>query len=405
MQMTPARRVYGRYVSRVRWVVGALAVAAGAAVAAMILVTCADVVGRRFGCPLKGTYDIVELLGAVTVTGALPYTTACRGHVAIERFVQELPLFGRILVGTAMRVISFFMFAFLTFRFVLYGRELRASGQVTLTLQWPIFWMPYWMALRSGAMVLPGILMAVLFGLAIYIQCVRRPELGPAALSCSWGAKILSLRGAWETLLLFIAVMGGMFLGYFTPTEAAAIGAAGVIIITAIKRQLGFRILVRSLTEILRTSVMVLIIVAGAVVFGRFLAITRIPTGMATWLAGLPLPGWGIMMLIVLFYLVAGCFVDALALVLLTIPILAPMVTNLGFDPIWFGVMIVLVTRMGVIAPPVGVCVYVVSGIEREVPPQTIFREALPFLAALVIAAILLITFPQLCLFLPNLVH
>jgi TRAP-type C4-dicarboxylate transport system permease small subunit len=405
MQMTPARRVYGRYVSRVRWVVGALAVAAGAAVAAMILVTCADVVGRRFGCPLKGTYDIVELLGAVTVTGALPYTTACRGHVAIERFVQKLPLFGRILVGTAMRVISFFMFAFLTFRFVLYGRELRASGQVTLTLQWPIFWMPYWMALRSGAMVLPGILMAVLFGLAIYIQCVRRPELGPAALSCSWGAKILSLRGAWETLLLFIAVMGGMFLGYFTPTEAAAIGAAGVIIITAIKRQLGFRILVRSLTEILRTSVMVMIIVAGAVVFRRFLAITRIPTGMATWLAGLPLPGWGIMMLIVLFYLVAGCFVDALALVLLTIPILAPMVTNLGFDPIWFGVMIVLVTRMGVIAPPVGVCVYVVSGIEREVPPETIFRGALPFLAALVIAAILLITFPQLCLFLPNLVH
>jgi C4-dicarboxylate transporter DctM subunit len=276
---------------------------------------------------------------------------------------------------------------------------------VTLTLQWPIFWMPYWMALRSGAMVLPGILMAVLFGLAIYIQCVRRPELGPAALSCSWGAKILSLRGAWETLLLFIAVMGGMFLGYFTPTEAAAIGAAGVIIITAIKRQLGFRILVRSLTEILRTSAMVMIIVAGAVVFGRFLAITRIPTGMATWLAGLPLPGWGIMMLIVLFYLVAGCFVDALALVLLTIPILAPMVTNLGFDPIWFGVMIVLVTRMGVIAPPVGVCVYVVSGIEREVPPETIFRGALPFLAALVIAAILLITFPQLCLFLPNLVH
>jgi C4-dicarboxylate transporter DctM subunit len=276
---------------------------------------------------------------------------------------------------------------------------------VTLTLQWPIFWMPYWMALRSGAMVLPGILMAVLFGLAIYIQCVRRPELGPAALSCSWGAKILSLRGAWETLLLFIAVMGGMFLGYFTPTEAAAIGAAGVIIITAIKRQLGFRILVRSLTEILRTSAMVMIIVAGAVVFGRFLAITRIPTGMATWLAGLPLPGWGIMMLIVLFYLVAGCFVDALALVLLTIPILAPMVTNLGFDPIWFGVMIVLVTRMGVIAPPVGVCVYVVSGIEREVPPETIFRGALPFLAALVIAAILLITFPQLRLFLPNLVH
>lgn len=253
--------------------------------------------------------------------------------------------------------------------------------------------------------ILPGVLTATLFCAAIYIQCRRRPGFGPAAPSSSWKAKILSLRGAWETMLLFAAVMGGMFAGIFTPTEAAAIGAAGTIAITAIKGKLGSRMLVQSLKETLRTSVMVMIIVAGAVVFGRFLAITRIPFVLATWLGDLPLPGWTIMLLITSFYLVVGCFVDALALILLTIPIFFPVVTNLGFDPIWFGVMIVLVTQMGVITPPVGVCVYVVSGIERDVPLETIFRGALPFLLALLVVAILLILFPGITLWLPRLLH
>jgi C4-dicarboxylate transporter DctM subunit len=251
--------------------------------------------------------------------------------------------------------------------------------------------------------IVPGVLTALLFCAVIYLQCVLRPRFGPAAPSSSWRAKVLSLRGAWETLVLFVAVMGGMFLGFFTPTEAAAIGAAGAVVITAAKRQLDFRAFVRSLKETLRTSVMVMVIVGGAVVFGRFLAVTRIPSEMAAWLAGLPFPGWVVMMLIVLFYLVAGCFVDALALVLLTIPIFFPVVKGLGYDLVWFGVMIVLVTQMGVITPPVGVCVYVVSGMERDVPLETIFRGAMPFLAALIIAAVLLVLFPQLCLFLPNL--
>jgi tripartite ATP-independent transporter DctM subunit len=253
--------------------------------------------------------------------------------------------------------------------------------------------------------IMPGILTAILFCAVIYVQCVRRPDLGPAAPSSTWKAKLLSLRGAWETMVLFVAVMGGMFLGIFTPTEGAAIGAAGTIVITAIKRKLGFRMLVQSLKETLRTSVMVMIIVAGAVVFGHFLAVTQIPFATANWLGGLPLPGWTIMLLITAFYLVAGCFVDALALILLTIPIFSPVVEALGFDLIWFGVMIVLVTQMGVITPPVGVCVYVVSGIERDVPLETIFRGALPFLLALLLVAILLILFPSIALFLPALVH
>ncbi len=252
--------------------------------------------------------------------------------------------------------------------------------------------------------IVPGLLIAFLFCLTIYLNCKRRPHLGPAAPPTGWLAKFASLTGVIETLVLFVVVIGGMFGGFFTPTEAAAIGAAGTLVIALVKRQLTVRKVVRSLQETVRTSCMVMIIVTGAVIFGKFLAVTRIPFALASTLANLPLPGWTIMGLIILFYLLAGCFVDALGLILLTIPIFYPVVVELGYDPIWFGVIIVVVTQMGVISPPVGVCVYVVSGIERDVSLQTVFRGALPFLGALIVAAILLIVFPQLCLFLPEMV-
>ena len=253
--------------------------------------------------------------------------------------------------------------------------------------------------------IVPGLLIATLFCLTIYVQCIRDPKLGPAGPVMSWRSKLMSLSGLSETLILFAVVMGGMFKGYFSPTEAAAIGAAGSLIIAGVRGKLSRKMLTRSLMETIRTSCMVMIIVTGAVIFGRFLAITRIPFELATWLAGLPLPGWVVMGMIILFYLAAGTFIDALALVLLTIPIFYPVVMQLGYDPIWFGVIIVVVTQMGVITPPVGVNVYVVSGVERDVPLQTIFRGAMPFLLALVAATILLMVFRTaaaqlLCLFL-----
>jgi len=250
--------------------------------------------------------------------------------------------------------------------------------------------------------ILPGILIALLFCVTIYIQCKINPRLGPAGPAMPLSSKIASLSGLTETLILFAAVMGGMFFGLFSPTEAAAIGAAGSLIIAAVRGQLTRKMLTRSLVETIRTSCMVMIIVTGAVIFGRFLAITRIPFELATWLAGLPLPGWMVMGMIILFYLAAGSFIDALALVLLTTSIFYPVVMELGYDPIWFGVIIVVVTQMGVITPPVGVNVYVVSGIDREVPLQKIFRGAMPFLAALIVGAILLMLFPGICTFLPN---
>ncbi len=253
--------------------------------------------------------------------------------------------------------------------------------------------------------IIPGILVAVLFCLTIYINCKRRPELGPAGPKTTWKEKFISLGGVSETLLLFILVMGGMFQGFFTPTEAAAVGAAGSLIIVLIRRSLSWNALLKSLKETIRTSCMVIIIVAGAIMFGRFLAVTRIPFELANWLTSLPLPGMVIMAFIILFYIICGCFVDALALILLTIPIFFPVVVSLNYNPIWFGVIIVIVTQMGVISPPVGVNVYVVSGIERDIPLQTVFKGTMPFLLALVVAAIILVAFPQLSLFLPGLVQ
>ena len=153
MQTTPLGRLYGRYVWTLRLVVSVLAAVAALAIVVMILVTCVDVVGRRVGFPLTGTYDIVELLGAIMIAGALPYTTACKGHVAIEFILQKLSRRGRIILDMFVRPPVILMFAFLTWRFVLYGQELKASGQGTLTLQWPVFWLPYWMAICTAVMI------------------------------------------------------------------------------------------------------------------------------------------------------------------------------------------------------------------------------------------------------------
>ena len=250
--------------------------------------------------------------------------------------------------------------------------------------------------------IVPGLLIALLFCVSIYLRCRANKTMGPAGPKMSWLQRLKSLTGVVETLLLFVAVIGGMFIGLFTPIEAAAIGAAGSLLIAAIKGQLGWQRMRRILLETVRTSVMVFFIVAGAVVFGRFLAVSQIPFVIARWLTSLPFPGWVVMFLIIAFFLAAGCFIDALALILLTIPIFYPVVLELGFNPIWFGVMVVLVTQMGVITPPVGMNVYVVSGIARAVPLQTIFKGSLPFLLMLLLAAVILVFFPGLSLLLPG---
>ncbi|MDA3955276.1 TRAP transporter large permease [Oceanispirochaeta sp.] len=253
--------------------------------------------------------------------------------------------------------------------------------------------------------IVPGILIATMFCLNIYVRSSRDKTLGPAGPRHSWKERIISLNGVVETLILFLLVMGGMFLGLFTPIEAAAIGAAGSFLIAALQKELNILKMKKILLETVRTSSMIFFIVAAATIFGRFLAVSRIPFVVAQAFVSLPLPGEITMFLIILFFLVAGCFIDALALMLLTIPIFFPVVQELGFDPVWFGVIVVVITQMGVITPPVGVNVYVVSGIERDIPLPVIFKGAMPFLGMLVLAAVILILFPQICLFLPGLFH
>ena len=257
--------------------------------------------------------------------------------------------------------------------------------------------------------IIPAILVTILFIICIYIRCRYAPEQGPPGEKFTWNAKLRSLTGLIDTLSVFGLVMGGLFFGFFTPTEAAAVGAFGVLVVSLIRRQLTWQGFVKSLYETLRTSCMVLLLIAGAVVFGKFLAITRIPFEIASWIGGFDLPPYVIMGMIVIVYFLGGCFMDALALVMLTVPIFLPVVVSLGYDPIWFGVIIVMVTEMGVITPPVGINVYVVYGVAESViggvPLEAIFKGILPFLLAVIVGLIILIFFPQIILFLPNLMY
>jgi tripartite ATP-independent transporter DctM subunit len=250
--------------------------------------------------------------------------------------------------------------------------------------------------------ILPGILCVVLFCAVIAVKCHLNPALGPKAPPISWTERITSLLGTLEMLVLFALVIGGIYFGWFSPTQGAAIGAAGCVILTLIRGECSWAMLCRAAQETLQTSCMVLFIVACATVFGKFLTDSRIPMDIAHWLASLQVHAYVIMFMILVFYLVAGCFVDSLALILLTVPILHPIVRDLGFDIIQFGVIIVLIPQMAVIAPPVGINVYIVGGMDRSTPLNTIFRGALPFLLALFAAFLLILFFPGIATWLPN---
>ncbi len=256
--------------------------------------------------------------------------------------------------------------------------------------------------------VLPGIFISLLFCIYIFILCKLKPEKGPGGERFTIAEKIKSLGGVIESLVLFVVVMGGMFIGWFTPTEAAAVGAGASLLIAVCRGGFTRKLFARALMETLRMSCMVLIIIVGASMFGRFLGVTNLPSELAVGLATMKLPELLTIALILFGFIIGSCFIDALALVMLTIPILLPVVQKLTWAGnkeqtlIWFGVLMVTVVQMGVITPPVGVNVYVVSGIARDVPLQKIFRGALPFFWLLVLAAVFLTLVPSASLWLPT---
>lgn len=256
-----------------------------------------------------------------------------------------------------------------------------------------------------AAGIVPGILLCFLFLMTIHLRVRINPSLAPPGPKTGFREKIRSFAGILEALVLFLLVMGGIFFGFFTPTEAAAVGAFMTLLIAIVRRQLHWSDFIQSLADTTKISCMIMVIVTGAVIFGHFMAITRLPYTLANYVGSLPFGPHAVIGLIILVYLVGGCFMDALAMVMLTIPIFFPVVQTLGFDPIWFGVVIVLVTEMGVITPPVGVNVYVVYGVARDVPLETIFKGVYPMLMALLVCNLLLILFPQIALWLPSLMH
>jgi tripartite ATP-independent transporter DctM subunit len=252
---------------------------------------------------------------------------------------------------------------------------------------------------------IPGIMEAVFYITTIAIVCKINPKLGPRAPKTTFRTKVSGLWGGTaETLLIFVLVIGGLFGGWFTPTEAAGVGAALVLILSLVTRHLSWGGFKESLLSTTSTTAMILIIVVGAIIFNKFVAITRLPFALAEWTVSLDMPPLAIMGLIICIYLVGGCFMDALGLILLTVPIFFPVATKLGFDPIWFGIIITRVSEIGVITPPVGMNVYIIKGVAPDVPLFTIFRGIVPFLIADVIAVLLLLMIPQITLWLPSIV-
>lgn len=251
--------------------------------------------------------------------------------------------------------------------------------------------------------IVPGIFLSLAFIVVIIVQVKMDPGLAPATPGeVSFKEKILALQGIWETLLVFFIVMGGIYLGFINPTEAGAIGATALLILILLKKRLTLKNLSASLFEAARISVLVLFLVAGASVFSYFLALSTIPMAVSSWMAGLEVSRYVILVIIILIYLILGCFLDAISMMVLTMPVIFPVVKTLGFDPIWFGVICVIMMEAGLITPPVGLNVYTLAGVVKDVPMQTIFRGAAPFLISMIAVVILITIFPKIALFLPS---
>jgi C4-dicarboxylate transporter, DctM subunit len=247
-----------------------------------------------------------------------------------------------------------------------------------------------------------GVCLAVLLSMTVWLVCKRHPDWGPVGPTFSLGERIRSLAGALEMLLLFLLVMLGLYFGFFTPAEAGAAGAFFALVISVAQRRLSWKGFLAAVSDTLRISCMVVTIIAGAVIFGRFLTVTRIPYDIAGWVAELPIPPTAILGIIFFVYIVGGAVMDALALLLITIPIFFPVAEELGYDPVWFAVTITVVTTLGAVTPPVGATTYVVGGMAKDVRLEDVFKGVAWFLPAYILCVILLMVFPGLVTFLPG---
>ncbi len=250
--------------------------------------------------------------------------------------------------------------------------------------------------------VIPGLLAIAMYLATITAIGLARPGFLPRGERAAWGERLSAARGVWAISLLFVFVIGGMYGGAFTPTEAAAMGAGGAWIIAIARRRLTLAQMLDCLLRAVRTSAAIFAILIGALLFGYFLTITQTPQQVTLFLTGLGLGRYGVLAVIMLMYLVLGCVMDAMAMIILTIPVIFPVITSLGFDPIWFGVIIVMTVELGLIHPPVGMNVFVIKSVVRDVKIGTVFVGVIPFVITDILRLVILISFPILSTWLPS---
>jgi tripartite ATP-independent transporter DctM subunit len=252
--------------------------------------------------------------------------------------------------------------------------------------------------------IAPGLLIAFLFLAIIVGWCRINPSLAPQGEASAWKERFAALPRIFWPLLLFTITIGGLLAGYFTPTEAGSVGAIAVLLLTILKRDLDWRGFLRSVSESLRMGCMVLMLIGGSTVLGHFIVVSKIPSVVAAWTIGLPLPAFAIVAMIIVIYLIGGSFIDDLAFMILATPIFFPVVLKLGYDPVWFSIVIGITLMIGVIIPPVAVAVFVVKNITQE-SIGLVYRGVLPFLLSLLLCLVLLFIYPPLATGLPDLLR
>lgn len=252
---------------------------------------------------------------------------------------------------------------------------------------------------------LPGLLGILLYLIAVRYVVWRHPEKGPSAERTNLAGRIKAINNIWGVLLLFIIVMGGIYLGVFTPSEAAGVGAGGAFIIALIRKSLTIEIIFHALIDTGRTSAMLFSVLIGALIFSDFITIAGLPADLLEFVQSFNLSPFGIILIIIAIYLVLGMVFESLSMILLTVPIFYPLVQSLGFDLVWFGIVVVVVTEISLITPPVGMNVFVLSAVLKDVKAGTIFKGIAPFWCADMVRLILIVAFSSVALFLPELLY
>ncbi len=332
-------------------------------------------------------------LAMTTVAGATAFKAMCGSTLAtVGTFsnlaMPEMDRYGykkELSAGTIASVSTIGMILPPSTVLIIYGLEVEQSiGRLFL------------------AGILPALMISVLFMAVIYGWVSLRPEIAPRAEKATWKERLIVIPDAVIVFIIFGIVIGGMITGFFSPTESGTIGTVAIFILALVRREVNSSMIIKSFKGALRTSIMVLMLIAGSAVFGHFLTITQIPMITATWAAGLPIPGSCVMILIIVIYLVGGSIMDDLAFMVLATPIFFPTAVALGYDPIWFGILICVTLMIGGIIPPVAIYVFILGNI-TGLPFKTIYRGVVPFLSALVLALIVLFVFPQVATWLPTL--